>query len=90
MKPLNINLGNRTTIEIVVLVFTGVVSTALLILIIGAVLMRLIHPDAEMKPAAELAANILSMIVGALVAFIGGRAVGRWEAQNDKSKQQEP
>jgi uncharacterized membrane protein len=80
------NLGDRTTIEIIVLVFTAVVSIAVLSLVIGSVLLRLIHPGAEMKPAAELVTNILSTIVGALVSFIGGRAYGKWEAQNGEKK----
>jgi hypothetical protein len=80
-----INLGNRSTVEIVVLVFTAVVSISLLSLVIGAVLMRLIHPQAEMKPAAELVTNMLSTIVGALVGFIGGRATGRLEANGGKA-----
>jgi hypothetical protein len=86
MKPLNINLGNRTTIEIVVLVFTCVVSFSVLFLVVGAVVMRLIHPDIEVKPAAELVANIISTIVGALVGFIGGRAAGIMEANGNKEQ----
>lgn len=73
-------IGDRTTIEIVVLVFTSVVAFSVLFLVVGAVVMRLIHPNAEMKPAAELVANIISTIVGALVGFIGGRAAGIMEA----------
>jgi hypothetical protein len=90
MKPLNINLGNRTTIEIVVLVFTSLVSFSIVFLVVGVVLMRLIHPDLEVKPAAELVTNIISTIVGALVGFIGGRVVGRNEIQNGLPPQDKP
>jgi len=75
-----IDLGNRTTIEIVVLIFTCVVSFSVTFLVVGAVVMRIIHPDSEIKPAAELVTNMISTIVGALLGFISGRATGILEA----------
>jgi putative flippase GtrA len=86
MKLLSLNLGERSMIEIVVLMLSCVVSFSLLFLVVGAVLLRLIHPTAEMKPAAELVTNIISTIIGALVGFIGGRAAGKMEAQNGTPK----
>jgi hypothetical protein len=78
-------IGDRTTFEIVVLVLTCVVAFSVTFLVIGAVIMRLIHPAAEMKPAGELIANIVSTIVGTLLGFIGGRAQGRLEANGEKT-----
>lgn len=77
-------IADRTTTEIVILVFTGVVSFSVTFLVVGAVVMRLMNPNAEMKPAAELIANIVSTIVGTLLGFIGGRATGIMEANGKK------
>jgi hypothetical protein len=83
---MKIDLGNRSTIDLVVLMLTFLVVAVLLIIIIGAVAARFFYPHVEMKEAAELTINTLSTIVGALVGFIGGRVVGKQEAQNGPSK----
>jgi putative flippase GtrA len=90
MKLFSLNLGPRTTTEIVVLMFSCVVCFSLLFLVVGAVLLRLMHPTAEMKPAAELVTNIISTIIGALVGFIGGRAAAKSEVMNGEKKPPTP
>jgi len=74
---------NRSTTDLVVILLTVLVSSVLLVLVVGAVVARFVHPAIEMKDVAELTMNTISTIVGALVGFIGGRAVGRTEANGD-------
>ena len=70
---MKIDLGSRSTIEIVVLTFTFVIAIVLLVLVGGSVLMRLIYPGSEVRNAVEAATGILGPIVGGLVGFISGR-----------------
>jgi hypothetical protein len=76
---MKLDLSNRSTIDLVVLMLTALVVMVLAVLILGAVAARFIYPHVEMKEAAELTINTVSTIVGALVGFIGGRATGRME-----------
>jgi hypothetical protein len=81
---MKLDLGNRSTTDLVVLMLTAMVVMVLSVLIVGAVAARFIYPHVEMKEAAELTINTISTIVGALVGFIGGRAAGRLEANGGK------
>lgn len=83
---MKLDLGNRPTADLVVLMLTALVVFALSLLMVGAIAARFVYPHVEMKEAAELTINTISTIVGALVGFIGGRAVGKNEAQNGAPK----
>lgn len=74
-----IDLSNRSTTDIVVLCFTLLVCTVLVLITIGIVIAKMIHPEADFSKASEAINNILSTIVGALVGFISGRIYGKHE-----------
>jgi TRAP-type C4-dicarboxylate transport system permease small subunit len=75
-----LNLANRSTADIIVLVLTVLVAVVLIVLIVGGVLARIIHPDIEMSKATDMATNIISAVVGALIGYVGGKAQGKLEA----------
>lgn len=81
---MKIDIGSRSTTEIVVLTFTFVIAIVLLVLVGGSVLMRLIYPGSEVRNAVEAATGILGPIVGGLVGFISGRAYE--QKKNGESK----
>jgi membrane protein DedA with SNARE-associated domain len=83
---MKMDFGHRTTTELVVLILTILVASVLTMLIGGAVLARIIHPEIEMNKAAEMATNTISTIVGALVGFISGRAYGKAEVNGNKEQ----
>lgn len=80
------NLSNRSTTDVVVLMFTFLVCVVLTLTIVGIVLAKIIHPEADFSKAAEAVNNILATIVGALVGFISGRIYGKKEATNGGEK----
>jgi uncharacterized membrane protein YeaQ/YmgE (transglycosylase-associated protein family) len=61
---------------------TGLVCTVLMLVTIGIVIAKLIHPELDFSKAGEAINNIISTIVGALVGFISGRIYGKREQQN--------
>jgi hypothetical protein len=48
------------------------------------VLGKIINPQLQVERATEIIASTIETIVGALIGFIGGRAVGRNEANGGK------
>ena len=76
---------DRSSIDVVVIILTCTIAGTLVVSIIGLVIMKLIHPEADTSRGAEAVSNIVTTIVGALVGFIGGRATGKYESANGKS-----
>jgi hypothetical protein len=66
----------------VVLCFTILVCTVLMLITIGISIARIVHPEVDFSKAGEAINNIVSTIVGALVGFISGRIYGKREQQN--------
>ena len=73
-------LRDRSAVDIVVIIMTMMVASVLIIIVAGAVLLRVIHPEADLGKAGQVVASLLNTIGGALVGFVGGRAVGKSEA----------
>lgn len=72
----------RSTVDLVVIILSCTIGIVLTVSVLGVLVMRVIHPGADVSRGAEAISNITTTIVGALVGFIGGRATGRWEGQN--------
>jgi hypothetical protein len=74
--------NNRSTIDIIVLTFTFVVSFVLIVMVTGAVIGRIFRPDLDVSGVVESSKETINTLVGALIGFIGGRAIGKMEAVN--------
>jgi hypothetical protein len=72
-------IANRSTIDLVVLTFTFVVALVLIIIVTGAVVGRIIKPELDVSRAVDSIIEITNTLVGALIGFMGGRAIGRME-----------
>jgi uncharacterized membrane protein YeaQ/YmgE (transglycosylase-associated protein family) len=81
-----INLSNRSTTDVVVILFSCLVCIVLTIMIVGAITARLVHPEMDLSKISESVTQIISTIVGALVGFISGRAYGRRELNGEKDR----
>ncbi|HEU0048777.1 MAG TPA: hypothetical protein VFQ43_14385 [Nitrososphaera sp.] len=71
---------NRSTIDIVVIMLAAVIGALLILTSVGLIAFKMFRPDADITRGAELIGDTMTMIVGALVGLIGGRAAGRLEA----------
>jgi hypothetical protein len=78
-KPMTTMFASRSTIDLVVLTFTFVVALVLLIIVTGAVIGRIIKPELDVSRAVDSIIEITNTLVGALIGFMGGRAIGRME-----------
>jgi len=76
---LKLDLAKRSTTDIVVIMFSVLISLVLSVTVVGAVTARLLHPEIDLSRITESINNMLSTIIGALVGFISGRALGARE-----------
>jgi uncharacterized membrane protein YraQ (UPF0718 family) len=77
-----LDLSHRPTTEVVVILFTMLICVVMLIVTVGAISFKMIHPEQDITKATEAINNMLSTIIGALVGFISGRAYGRREERD--------
>jgi hypothetical protein len=75
---------NRSTIDVVVILLSAMIALTIFVAAVGAVAARIINPHLDASRAAEIIENTITTVTGALVGFIGGRAVGRNEANGEK------
>lgn len=73
---------NRSTTDIVVILFTLMIGISMTLTIIGVLFIKVKYPATDVSKASEFVGNVITTIVGALVGFIGGRATGRAEGRN--------
>ena len=71
---------DRSAADLAVLAIVGIVGIVLILTSVAIVLLALIHPTQDTSSLVEAETEILGVLVGALVGFIGGRAAGRGEA----------
>jgi hypothetical protein len=71
----------RSTVDIAVIILTATVGLTLLALTLGLILAKIINPAIDTSHLATQIGNMMQTILGALVGFIGGRAVGKSEAK---------
>jgi hypothetical protein len=69
----------RSTIDIVVILLAATVALTIFTAAVGVIVAKAVNPSIEISRAVEVIANTVTTIVGALVGFIGGRAIGRNE-----------
>ena len=71
---------DRPTVDVVVILMTALVAFTVFTGALGTIVAKILHPELDVSGSAELIGSVITTIVGALVGFIGGRAVGRSEA----------
>ena len=75
---------NRPTFDIVVIALVVMVCGVTMLATIGTLVGKLMYPDMDVTTAGESINSIINTALGALVGFIGGRAVGKLEANGTK------
>lgn len=65
---------SRSTIDVVVLSLTFIIGFVIIFGLVGVVAIELIRPEVDTTSMVRLEAEILWVLVGALVGFVGGRS----------------
>lgn len=68
------SLGDRSTIELMVLALTVTICLALLLTGLAISLSELLNPQVDTSEAVNTLSDILSMILGALLGLLAGRS----------------
>jgi hypothetical protein len=71
----------RPTVDIAVILLTATVGLGLLLMTVGLIVAKIATPAADVSHLSAQVGNMMQTILGALVGFIGGRAVGKSEAR---------
>jgi hypothetical protein len=74
-------LRDRSATDLAVLGIVLIVGTILTVSAIGIALIEILHPESDTDAIIEAESEILAVLVGALVGFIGGRSLGREEGR---------
>lgn len=74
----------RSTVDIVIIILATTVCATITFAALGTIIGKIWNPLMDVTRAAEIIANTITTILGALVGFIGGRAAGRLEANGRK------
>lgn len=74
---------NRSSIDFVIRWLTFLVCLVIAVEVIGTVAIILFRPDADASPIFDALTETVTVIVGALIGFIGGRYAGRNEVPID-------
>lgn len=80
---LGIDPKQRSTEDLVVLAFTGVVCAVIVGTTVMVAILEIINSEIETDNIVELEYELVQVITGALVGFIGGRGVGEARAWRD-------
>lgn len=71
----------QPTIDFVIRCLTILVCLVISVEVIGMITIQLIHPSTSVSHIFDALTETVTVIVGALIGFIGGRYVGRHESQ---------
>jgi hypothetical protein len=74
---------DRPAIDLVIIGMTITIAGLLLLTSLAVILIELIHPSSDTSDLIRMESEILGVLVGALVGFIGGRGIGRSEARDE-------
>ena len=77
-------LRERSATDLVVLAIVLIVGIVLILSAVAVLVLELIDSDNDTSGIVEAESEILGVLVGALVGFIGGRAAGRNEANGQE------
>ena len=72
-------LRERSAVDLVVIGITATIATMLILTALAVLLIELIHPEVDTDALVRIESEILAVLVGALVGFVGGRGTGRAE-----------
>lgn len=72
---------DRSATDLAVLGILFTVAFVLITSALGVLILELVDPATDTTPIIEVESEILAILVGALVGFVGGRNAGRNEAE---------
>jgi hypothetical protein len=77
-------LSERPASDLVMIVIAATIAIMLLLSAFSILLIELIHPETDTDPIVRVETEILAVLTGAVVGFLGGRSVGRSEANGEE------
>ena len=82
---MKLDLSSRTTTEIVVIFLTVMICLVVATTILATLIYKFVHPEMDVSKASDSINNMISMVLGGIVGFINGRAVGKREKNGSEN-----
>lgn len=82
-------LRDRSATDLAVLGILVIVGFVLAVSILGVFMLAIVRPEVDTSIVLETESEILAILVGALVGFVGGRTVGQNEAIDQRNRQRD-
>ena len=79
-------LRDRSATDLAVLGILVIVGFVLVFSMVAVFVLVLVRPEYDVGPILEVESEILAILVGALVGFVGGRTVGHNEARQARDE----
>lgn len=79
-------LRYRQTSDLVVVWLAAVVGFVVIIGVLGLVALKIADPDGDVDSTVEVIGSVITTMLGAVIGFIGGRAVGVNQGTADKDE----
>ena len=79
------SLTERTASDLVVLIIAGTIAIMLIFSAVSILVLKLIHPEIDVDGLIRVETEILGVLTGAVVGFLGGRSIGRHEVEEQES-----
>jgi len=76
-------LRDRPTPDLVVIALAGVVVFSVAMTTVGAVVLRIVDPSADLDKVAARLADVTNTLIGAIVGYLAGRGVVKPTGGND-------
>jgi hypothetical protein len=67
---------DRPTADLVVIFFAAMIGFVMLIGVLGLVVLKIARPDEDINSSVRVIGDLLTVALGAVIGFVGGKAVG--------------
>lgn len=75
--------SDRPTSDLIVIFLAGMIGVAVLLGVLGLIALKIAQPDEDIDTSVKVVGDILTVALGAVVGFVGGRAVGANESRDE-------
>lgn len=78
-------LSDRPTSDLIVIFLAAMIGAAVLLGVLGLVALKIADPNENIDSSVKVIGDVLTVSLGAVVGFVGGRAVGVNEGRDTSS-----
>ena len=67
-------LRDRPTSDLVIVFLAAIVGFVMVVMVVGVMVLKIAHPDEDVDANLRVIADVLTVLVGAVVGYVAGKA----------------